>query len=62
MRIRFPFAESGWRYDILYTTNLLTGLWLPMELDLEGEGAPLTVLIEGNHETSYLRTQTQPMQ
>jgi hypothetical protein len=58
----FPDSQPGYLYDLQYTTNLITGTWIPLGLELPGFGGLLQVSITNHHEQLYIRSGLRPVE
>ncbi len=63
-RIRFPSTQSGYRYEVLYATNLLAEPqeWIPMHYNWQGDGTPMDLYITNTAPYRVYRTRIEPVQ
>lgn len=59
--VAFPRTLEGYRYELFYRTNLVSGAWTPLGLNLPGSGDALFLVITNQAPTLYLRSGVQPV-
>lgn len=56
---RFPMTQTGQVYGLEFTTNLVTGVWMPMNPAVPGDGGSLELSVTGASSTMSFRSHVE---